>query len=87
MTAGVAAHWLEAGGWQRYHPVVVGVMVGSLHVLFHLTRCCAHSVFVSRPAEDFRTTVVYHGRLKLQALPVMLFANGHVAFVQRIPWR
>ncbi|KAI3438688.1 hypothetical protein D9Q98_001108 [Chlorella vulgaris] len=37
--------------------------------------------------EDFRTTVVYHGRLKLQALPVMLFANGHVAFVQRIPWR
>ncbi|KAL4437974.1 hypothetical protein ABPG77_004195 [Micractinium sp. CCAP 211/92] len=43
-----------------------------------------------RPAaskEDNRTTRALNGTLLLQALPVVLFSNGHVAYVQRTPWR
>ena len=34
-----------------------------------------------------RTVLVWDNKLRLQVLPVLLFSNGHVAFVQRTPWK
>jgi hypothetical protein len=36
---------------------------------------------------DERSTLMRNGTLHLHPLPVLLFANGHVAFVQRLPWK
>lgn len=38
-------------------------------------------------SDDNRTLLAFNGALRLQALPVVLFASGHAAFVQRTPWR
>ena len=38
-------------------------------------------------ADDPRTILANNRTLRVQTLPVLLFANGHVAFVQRTPWR
>ncbi|PSC68599.1 glycosyltransferase family 77 [Micractinium conductrix] len=42
-----------------------------------------------RPAgpDEPRAVMAWEGKLKVQPFPVILFANGHVAFVQRLPWR
>ena len=37
--------------------------------------------------EDPRVTLLRNGTLRLHPLPVLLFPSGHVAFVQRLPWR
>jgi len=37
--------------------------------------------------EDDHMLLMRNGTLRVHALPVLLFANGHVAFVQRLPWR
>lgn len=37
--------------------------------------------------EDPRVILLYNGKLKVHPLPVLLFPGGHVAFVQRLPWR
>lgn len=37
--------------------------------------------------EDSRTTLHMNGTLRLHPLPVLLFPGGHVAFVQRLPWK
>ena len=37
--------------------------------------------------EDARATLHRRGALRLHPLPVALFPSGHVAFVQRLPWR
>lgn len=38
-------------------------------------------------ADEPRAVMAWEGKLKVQPFPVILFANGHVAFVQRLPWR
>lgn len=43
--------------------------------------------FSSPPADEPRTILVYNGTLRVQTLPVVLFSGGHVAFVQRTPWK
>ncbi|KAL4434049.1 hypothetical protein ABPG75_000490 [Micractinium tetrahymenae] len=37
--------------------------------------------------EDRHTTLLRNGTLRLHPLPVLLFPGGHVAFVQRLPWK
>ena len=37
--------------------------------------------------EDPRVVLVQAGTLRLHPLPVLLFPGGHVAFVQRLPWK
>ncbi|KAL4425654.1 hypothetical protein ABPG75_009670 [Micractinium tetrahymenae] len=37
--------------------------------------------------EDNHTVLAFNRTLLLHTLPVVLFSNGHVAFVQRTPWR
>lgn len=36
--------------------------------------------------DDPRAILIFNRTLRTQALPVSLFTNGHVAFVQRTPW-
>ncbi|KAL4452531.1 hypothetical protein ABPG75_008193 [Micractinium tetrahymenae] len=37
--------------------------------------------------DDPRTILVWRRQLRVQVLPVLLFSGGHVAFIQRTPWR
>ncbi|EFN57248.1 expressed protein [Chlorella variabilis] len=37
--------------------------------------------------EDDHITLMRNGTLRLHPLPILLFPSGHVAFVQRLPWR
>lgn len=37
--------------------------------------------------EDARVTLMRNATLRLHPLPLLLFPSGHVAFVQRLPWR
>eukprot|EP00887_Chlorella_sp_A99_P000964 scaffold5.g964.t1 len=37
--------------------------------------------------DDPRSILAWNRTLRVQALPVVLFPSGHVAFVQRTPWR
>jgi hypothetical protein len=38
-------------------------------------------------ADEPRLIWAFNGTLRLQTLPVALFSGGHVAFVQRNPWK
>lgn len=56
--------------------------------------CCASAVSPPHhhhhhhsPTDDPRSILVWSRKLRVQPLPASLFANGHVAFVQRLPWR
>jgi len=37
--------------------------------------------------EDPKVTLLANDTVRLHPLPVILFSSGHVAFVQRTPWR
>jgi hypothetical protein len=38
-------------------------------------------------AGEPRIGLMFNNALRVQALPVALFPGGHVAFVQRTPWK
>ena len=39
------------------------------------------------PPDAPRVLLLRGGKLRLHPLPVELFPSGHVAFIQRTPWR
>lgn len=49
-------------------------------------RACGPALLLP-PADNPRTILVWKGQLRVQALPVLLFSGGHVAFIQRTPRR
>lgn len=42
---------------------------------------------MTSPPDDPRVLLLRNGTLRLHPLPVLRFPSGHVAFVQRTPWR
>jgi len=42
---------------------------------------------VKAPPDNPSLLSLRNGSLRLHPLPALLFANGHVAFVQHLPWK
>jgi len=70
----------------------MGTQHATLQVPLHVptTKCRAELPFLVFPTvlvDDPRTTLNWNRTLRVQTLPVLLFSGGHVAFVQRLPWK
>ncbi len=94
----VTAVALCCGRWASLHCLtrlhcIAGGLLSSLQSLqFKLHPC--HSQLpqgneweLHATPEDERVILLWNGRVQVHPLPVALFPGGHVAFVQRSPWR
>lgn len=52
-----------------------------------LNRLLDYQGLMPATPDEPRVLLLLNGTLRLHPLPVLLFASGHVAFVQRLPWK
>lgn len=52
-----------------------------------LNRLLDYQGLMPATKDDPRVLLLLNETLRLHPLPVLLFASGHVAFVQRLPWK